>query len=295
MELAYVGVEAADRSGVDELLKDVVGLIPGAPTTDGAHTWRNDDRVQRIIVSEGPANDAIFLGFELNSSDFTAALERIAAAGYTVTPANDAELAARCVDQMVHLETPWGPRIELVTGLAAAAEEFESTLVPGGFHTEGVGFGHVVFQVASQEDLDATDRFATQVLGLTQSDWFDGNMGPVPVFVRFYHCNARHHTLAVGYSPAGMPPTKLNHIMLETVSEANVGHALDRARASQVPITQGLGRHDNDRMFSFYMLTPGGFQIEFGYGAREITQPWEENRRYARPSIWGHTPESTTS
>ena len=33
---------------------------------------------------------------------------------------------------------------------------------------------------------------------------------------------------------------------------------------------QTLGRHPNDRMFSFYAKTPSGFQFEFGWGGREV-------------------------
>jgi 2,3-dihydroxybiphenyl 1,2-dioxygenase len=292
MELAYVGVEVGDRDGVNRVFRDVVGLLPGPVTPEGWTTWRDDDKVHRVFVAEGPANDATFVGFELDADSFDGAVARLAGQGLEVTAGTAAELKSRQVDRLARVEAPWGAKIELVTGLAVAAHPFDSELVPGGFHTKGVGFGHVVFQVGDENELDAVDRFAREGLGLTQSDWFDGYMGPVPVFVRFYHCNARHHTLAVGYSPAGKPPGALNHIMFETVSEENVGHGLDRAHAAGVPIDSALGRHDNDRMFSFYMMTPGGFRVEFGYGAREITEPWQDNRRYDRPSIWGHAPES---
>jgi catechol 2,3-dioxygenase-like lactoylglutathione lyase family enzyme len=116
-------------------------------------------------------------------------------------------------------------------------------------------------------------------------------MGPAPVLVRFYHCNARHHTLAVGYSPAGHPPFRLNHIMFEVNKEEDVGAAFDRVRTAGIRVDAGLGRHDNDRMFSFYIGTPAGFRIEVGFGARQISQPWSDNRRYERPSVWGHLPE----
>ena len=43
-------------------------------------------------------------------------------------------------------------------------------------------------------------------------------------------------------------------------------------------------------MFSFYVVTPAGFQLEFGYGARTIDEPWTDNRRYDRISEWGHQP-----
>ena len=43
-------------------------------------------------------------------------------------------------------------------------------------------------------------------------------------------------------------------------------------------------------MFSFYVVSPAGFLVEVGYGARMITDDWRENRRYDRISVWGHQP-----
>jgi 2,3-dihydroxybiphenyl 1,2-dioxygenase len=287
LELAYVGVEVADPAAFGAFLGDVVGLVPGDPTTDGATTWRNDDRAHRIVVLDGPANDAAFVGFEAASPEaFGQAVQRASAAGATLTEGTAADLAARRVEAMVRIDAPWGVPIEIVHGLATAAEPFASPLVPGGFLTQGVGFGHVVFVTG---DLDGADEFAREVLGLQQSDWMETDLGGLPLTVRFYHCNPRHHSLAIGALPIELPQ-KLHHVMVETVSRDNVGLAFDRAFTAGVPIANALGKHDNDKMFSFYAVTPAGFQLEFGYGARTIDEPWTENRRYDRISEWGHQP-----
>ena len=287
LELAYLGVEVADPAAFATYLGDVVGLVPGDPTTDGAQTWRNDDRVQRIIVHEGPANDAVFVGFEAATVDaFQRAAARASAAEAAVTEGAADDLAARRVERLARIETPWGVPVELVHGLGVAAEPFTSPLVPGGFVTKGEGFGHVVFVTP---DLDAADRFAREVLGLTQSDWMETDLGGMALTVRFYHCNPRHHTLALGSLPIELPQ-KLHHVMVETVSQDNVGLAFDRAFNAGVPIANALGKHDNDKMFSFYAVTPAGFQLEFGYGARTIEEPWTDDRQYTRISEWGHQP-----
>ena len=69
LEVAYLGVQVADPTGFGTFLRDIVGLIPGETTADGATTWRDDDRVHRIFVEEGPANDAVFVGLEARTSD----------------------------------------------------------------------------------------------------------------------------------------------------------------------------------------------------------------------------------
>lgn len=287
LEVAYLGVQVSDPAAFGAFLGDVVGLVPGDTTTDGATTWRNDDRVHRIIVEEGPANDAVFVGLQAGSADsFERAVERAQAAGVSVTEGTPSEVAARRVEALARVDTPWGVPFEILHGLASAAMPFDSPLVPGGFVTKDQGFGHVVFLVT---DLDGADGFAREALGFTQSDWLETDLGGLPLTVRFYHCNPRHHSLALGAAPIELPQ-KLHHVMVETVSQDNVGAAFDRAWNAGLPIANALGKHDNDRMFSFYVVTPAGFQLEFGYGARTIEAPWTDDRRYERISEWGHQP-----
>ena len=98
------------------------------------------------------------------------------------------------------------------------------------------------------------------------------------------HCNPRHHTLALIPAPL---PKRLHHFMLQVASLEDVGQALDRARAQNVPISSSLGRHTNDHMVSFYARTPSGFDVEYGYGARTIGDNWVVTRPEAT-STWGH-------
>lgn len=288
LELAYLAVEVEDRAAFDGFLGDVIGLVPGEVTEGGAHTWRNDDRAQRIVVAEGPANDATAIGFTVaDAAALDAAVERLAAAGHAVTPGDPAEIADRRVDGLVHTTAPWGVPVEITHGLAGAAQPFASALVPGGFLTEGVGFGHVVFATTA---FDESHAFATEGLGLAQTDWLEMQLAPgLELEVRFYHCNSRHHTLALARAPFDLPQ-KLHHVMLEANTTEDVGMAFDRVWDAKLPIANGLGVHDNDAMFSFYVVTPAGFQLELGTGARVVTEPWTENRRYDRISRWGHQP-----
>jgi hypothetical protein len=98
-----------------------------------------------------------------------------------------------------------------------------------------------------------------------------------------------HHTIALARAPFNLPQC-LHHVMFELNERDDVGAAFDRAWAAELPIPNGLGRHDNDGMFSSYLQTPAGFQIEIGHGAKVITDGWDENRRYDRISAWGHQP-----
>ena len=287
IELAYLELEVPDPSSLDAFFGDVLGLKPGDSSGD-ILTWRNDDKAHRLLLRPGPANDAVTIAFEAVDHDaFDRTAERLRAAGAVLTDATPADIERRRVDRMVHTTAPWEMRVELVQGLAQAETSFASPLVPGGFLTAGVGFGHVVVATTA---FDESRRFLVEGLGFSQSDWIETEiMEGVSLEVGFFHCNARHHTVALANAPFDLPQ-KLHHIMLEANDRDDVGAAFDRAWETDLGIPNGLGCHDNDRVFSFYVQSPAGFQVEVGHGARVVTEGWDDNRRYDRISIWGHQP-----
>jgi 2,3-dihydroxybiphenyl 1,2-dioxygenase len=288
LELGYLGIQVPNPDALSGFFADVIGLVPGETAGGDARTWRNDDKAHRIIVEPGPATDAVFVGFEVvDDSAFDAVAARLGAAGYGLTRGSDDDRKARRVERLARTTSPFGVTIEVVAGLGDATTPYASPLVPGGFLTTGVGFGHVVFATTA---FDESHRFLTDGLGLAQSDWLGTEVAPgIELEVRFYHCNARHHTVALARAPFDLPQ-RLHHLMLETNARDDVGAAFDRAWATDLGIPNGLGRHDNDGMFSFYVASPAGFQVEVGHGARVITDDWDDNRRYDRISAWGHQP-----
>jgi 2,3-dihydroxybiphenyl 1,2-dioxygenase len=288
IELGYVGIEVPDPTTLTPFFGEIIGLVPGPTAGDGSVTWRNDGRVHRIIVQPGPANDAVFIGFEaVDESAFDAVARRLRAAGHDVRDGTGDDLKARRVERLARTTSPWGVLVELVLGLDDASTPFASSSMPGGFLTDGVGFGHVVFATTAFAESHA---FLTDGLGLAQSDWLEMEIAAgIELEVHFYHCNARHHTVAMAKAPFELPQ-KLHHVMVETNRRDDVGAAFDRVWATDLGIPNGLGRHDNDGMFSFYVASPAGFQVEVGHGARVITDPWDDNRRYDRISAWGHQP-----
>jgi 2,3-dihydroxybiphenyl 1,2-dioxygenase len=287
LELGYLVLEVPQPDSLTPVFADVVGLVPGEPAPSGAPTWRNDDHAQRLVVQAGPANDAVAVGLEAVDADaFDATVARLRALGLDVVEdAGDAE--GRRVGRLARTTAPWGTGVELVLDPAVASTPFSSALVPSGFLTGGVGFGHVVFATTS---FDESTAFLTDGLGFEQSDWLEMQIADgITLEVRFYHCNARHHTVALARAPFELPQV-MHHVMFEMNDRDDVGAAFDRLWATELGIPNGLGRHDNDGMFSFYLQTPAGFQVEVGHGARVITDGWDDNRAYDAISAWGHQP-----
>ena len=262
LELAYVGVEVDDPDALGGFLTDVIGLVPGEPTTEGDATWRNDERAQRIVVRRGPANDVVAVGFEAPSaSAFAAATDR---------------LARGRVRRRRGLARPSGRR----AGSSASPTRSRPGACGSSWSTAwptparrsrrrwcraGSSPRESASATSSWPRPRSTRPTGSSPRGRPRADRLAGDrVGPgVELEVRFFHGNGRHHSLAVARAPFELPQT-LHHVMVEARDRDDVGRAFDRAWNAEVAIANGLGLHDNDGMFSFYAVTPAGFQVEFG-------------------------------
>jgi 2,3-dihydroxybiphenyl 1,2-dioxygenase len=291
LESAYIVLESRSPAGLNQYLGEVIGLMPGAPTPAGALTWRADGKAQRVVLSKGDINDASCIGFEAtNRTSFDAVVSRLRKLGLDPVSGTDAQKRERRVAEMVRVPAPWGVGVELVMGLEDAATPFSSPAYPQGFITKDQGFGHFVFGLAGENVYEASRKFVLEGLGLKLSDTLRLPMGPVDLNVSFFHCNARHHSLALARIPAPEVPQKLHHINFEVKQVADVGAAYERALAAGTPLANMLGQHENDGMVSFYSVGPDGWQVEVGATGRQISDDWDDVREYNRISIWGHQP-----
>jgi|GEM_PF-198245 len=290
---AYIGLDSTNPSALNDYLGQVVGLMPAEASTSGHTAWRADGKRQRVWVQPGERDDAACLGFEATSQQaYDRALDRLAEAGMSVLPFDAARRKARGVVDGVTMQSPWQVPIELVLGLADAGTPFASPHFPDGIVTGEQGFGHAVFVVGSQEEYDASRRFA-EALGLHLTDWLRMALGPAgapEMHVSFMHCNARHHSLALAFVPMPAVPQRLHHINFEVTRVDDVGRAFERAMAHGTPLANTIGQHDNDGMVSFYSVSPGGWRVEVGATGRTVGDDWDDVREYNRISTWGHQP-----
>ncbi|MGA7834828.1 MAG: VOC family protein [Acidimicrobiales bacterium] len=288
LEFAYIGFEVADSRGLGAMLTEVVGLLPGETATDGSATYRNDDRTRRVFIQEGPRDDCSVLGFEaVSDTAFEETAARLESAGFPLKEGDEQLCEARGVARLGYAESPWRLRFELVQGLGAVETPFFSPLVKGGFQTMGVGAGHTAIAVTSFVD---SERFLFEGLGMVQSDWVETEiMDGIEIEIRFYHCNSRHHSIALAKLPFDLGKS-LHHFQVEVNERDDMGFAFDRAWSSGLEFANGMGLHDNEGAFSFYVTSPAGFLVEVGYGTKKVYSPWDGNRRYDRISRWGHQP-----
>ncbi len=282
--LGYIGLQVRDPDAWSAFATGVLGLMPAEPAGE-ARRFRLDDLAWRIAVEAGDADDLNYLGFEVGGpAELEAMRIRLADAGLAVGNGDTDRLAERGVVGLISCLDPDGLKVEIFYGPTLRTETpFASPAGVGGFVTGEQGLGHVVL---STRDMAAARRFYQDLLGFRLSDTIRMRPAPKVSFdMEFFHCNRRHHTLAL--IPVPMP-RRLHHFMIQTPTLDAVGFAMERAQAAGAPITATLGRHTNDHMVSFYARTPGGFEVEFGCGAIEVDEATWRVGRHDAPSTWGH-------
>jgi biphenyl-2,3-diol 1,2-dioxygenase len=282
-QLGYWGFEVSDLAAWERFATQVLGLGPAEPAEAGGLRLRMDEYAWRIALEEGTADDLAFVGWELPDERSLAELgEHLAKRGVAVEPGKPELREQRQVQGLLTCEDPSGIPTELYFGPKMASAHFCSPTIASGFKAGELGAGHMV---VTATDAEATLSFYTEGLGLRISDFVDIDLGALQLHLTFLHANARHHSLAF----SGLPlPKRIHHFMLEVEAFDEVGAAHDRALDAQVPITMGLGRHPNDKMFSFYSQTPSGFEVELGWGGLEVDDESWRVVSYGQMSEWGH-------
>jgi 3,4-dihydroxy-9,10-secoandrosta-1,3,5(10)-triene-9,17-dione 4,5-dioxygenase len=300
-QLGYLGLEGPDPKAWLDFATRVCGLeparvVPGeawgvlgqpAPATasggsgvaaDGSVFLKMDDWQWRVALHPGARPGLRYLGFELRgAAELATAVAELEAKGLAVAHATSEELEARAVHGMAHLRDPAGHRVELFHGVTRDGGFASPAGVPC-FVTGALGLGHAVLLVP---DVEAALRFWCDGLGFRLSDYMVFGPGQG---VWFLHCNPRHHTIALLHVG---PIAGLHHVLFEMPGIDDVGCAHDRAVAAGHPITTSLGRHANDRMFSFYVRSPVGFDVEVGCGGLLVDASWTPNR-FVGGDVWGH-------
>lgn len=287
--LGYLRIEATDMAAWREYGLKVLGMVEGSGDHPEALYLRMDDFPYRLVIVPGEKDRLGASGWEVaNAEELDEIRGRLDAHGVAYKEGSAEELAERRVDGLIIFSDPAGSTLEVFHGIAL---QHRRVVSPYGhrFVTGEQGLGHVVL---STPDDAAALHFYRDVLGFRLRDSMrlpavvagrDPN-GP-PVWLRFFGCNPRHHSLAFMPMPT---PTGIVHLMVEVENSDDVGLALDRAKRHKVKMSATLGRHVNDLMFSFYMKTPGGFDVEFGCEGREVDDRSWIARESTAVSLWGH-------
>lgn len=291
ISLGYIVAETRDLAAWSEFATNLLGMMPGTHPSDDVRLFRIDDRPFRFWIEKGETDRFVAAGWELRSeADFTAALDRLRAAGRPVSLGTPAEARARQVYALARSSDPAGHAMELFYGRFCDYAPFASPVGVSRFVTGpngDLGLGHIVL---TAPNFAQTHAFYKNVLGFEDTDlgrfFLMGTPDDPGVSFAFLHANRRHHSLALGEIPES--PSGAVHLMLEVGELDDVGRAYDKVLRGAAHLSSTLGRHVNDKMISFYVRSPSGFDIEYGWGGMEIDPASWVATTSLPVSAWGH-------
>ncbi len=281
-QLAYLGLEVSDLAAWRSFATTVLGA--NVTEVDGGLGIQLDARDHRILLTEGPANDLIFVGWQADEAGAAWLLESLSSAGVSVRedPALAKQRGAR---RLLCFEDPSGIPTEVAVGPFAEVKFFPGKKAPNGFVAGSQGLGHVAL---TSPDRITGEHFYGDLLGMQLRDRIRATFGPYEVDLAFFGVNRRHHSVAVG----GTLDRRLHHLMLQYADLDDLGRVIDRAARANILATT-LGKHPNDGMLSGYVKTPSGFEVELGWGGIEVDSAQWEPQTHHRIAIWGHRPGNT--
>jgi 2,3-dihydroxy-p-cumate/2,3-dihydroxybenzoate 3,4-dioxygenase len=268
--LAYIALQVRDGQRSSAFLKSIVGLEDGAPAAGGRRFLRCSADHHNIVLTEGPEPRVERVAFEMESERELAALEaHLRTIGLATAEVSASELRALGQGPAIRFVEPnMGLTVELFVGMETVAEPYRQDV------TRIVRLGHIV--LGSPEPLKAAD-FYVKHLNFKVSDVIDGA-------VTFMRCfpNPLHHSLAITTTPEN----RLHHVNFMVTDLDDIGRALNRLKANDVPIVYGPGRHPPSGSVFLYFLDPDGMTFELSYEMEEFpeTQAREPRVLPMRPS-----------
>ncbi len=282
--LGYLRLAVQDIGAWERFAGDFLGLMRVPGGDPAARYFRMDDYPPRLVVSQAAASGLEAVGLEvLNRFDLAEVVAAVEGAGAKVRWLDPAECDERRITAGVAFSDPAGNPLECFYGPILDHTPAVTPTVSG-FVTGSQGMGHVIVTAA---DAEAAFEFYTGVLGFRERNTM---RMPAPgggaelQTMWFLGCNSRHHTLGILPLPG---PARLVHLMVEGAVLDDVGRAIDRADRLGVPVMQTLGRHTNDRMVSFYVISPDGFAVEFGFDGLQVSDD-DPVYEITEGAFWGH-------
>jgi 3,4-dihydroxy-9,10-secoandrosta-1,3,5(10)-triene-9,17-dione 4,5-dioxygenase len=284
--LGYLEVQTNDIGRWRTFAFDVLGFAAGNGPDPSALYLRMDERPARLMVVEGEIDEVVTVGWEVRDHQALMRVQdTLEGAGVGVKPLSQGDVDGRRVEEAITFVDPAGATIEVFHG---AVLDHSPVITPFGarFVTGDQGMGHVVVPTT---DPDGTFAFYTDVLGFRPRGSLrvpaPAKYGPMRV--RFLGVNERHHSLAICPAVRVAAP-RLVHVMVEVDSLDAVGQALDRVMRDGFSLSSTLGRHTNDKMVSFYVRAPGGWDVEFGTDGMRIDEKYYTAEEITADSYWGH-------
>ncbi len=280
--LGYLRVQTRHIERWREFALDGLGFAEGSgPDPDGLYL-RMDERRSRLQLLPGDDDRVLAVGWEVRDQYALASVrEAVEKSGTAVTALKPKEAAERDAEEVIAFTDPGGTPVEVFFGPVLDHSPLRTGFAQK-FVTGAMGMGHVVLPTPNFAE---TTAFYNEVLGFLPRGAM--KVGGAPVRIRFMGVNQRHHSIAICPAPFEGAPG-LIHLMVEVDSLDAVGIALDTVKKKGFSISSTLGRHTNDKMVSFYVRAPGGWDVEYGCEGMLVDEAYYTAEEISRDSYWGH-------
>jgi len=257
----------------------------------GTLVCRLDGHARRLVVVEGAAEDIAALGYQLDDdATLQTVLRRLGGKSVAVEDGDAAGAALRGVERYWRVIGPKGLPIEVFTRPLLSDEPLD--MLASGFCTGASGMGHVA--ITSRRP-DAMQAFWQQIFDARLSDRIEDKVSGLAMDFTFMRLNERHHSVAVAATRGlRLDPirTRIHHLNIQPAQLEDLSAAYVRCRQLGFRIANSVGQHPNDRELSFYVVTPSGFLMEYGWAPIAVDETTWVPGLHQGISVWGHTPKA---
>ncbi|MEM7137344.1 MAG: VOC family protein [Myxococcota bacterium] len=292
VSMGYVVVESERLDAWRRFGVDGLGLHL-ARDTGATLAFRMDDHTSRFVVERGKAEDVVALGWQVRDRPtLDTILGRLRAMRIPVTELDGARAHERGAESLWRLKGPKGLTLELFCEPHRTGEPLE--MLTSSFVTGAGGMGHAAIISRRPELMLA---FWQRVFDARVSDWIEASVGGISLDLTFLRLNERHHTLAIGATRGvRLDPirTQVQHINVLAAKVDDLTAAHQRCRDLGFEIAHGIGQHPNDKELSFYVVSPSGFEVEYGWNAITVDEATWKPTTHQGISVWGHRPEGAS-
>lgn len=290
VRMGYAVIESSKLAEWRNLLGDALGMQADI-LPDQSVSGRLDDHERRLLVIPGSSEDLAALGLELtDEAALTLVRARLKQHGIDLHEGLSGDAEKRGVHRYWHFKGPKGLTIELFLDPKLPGQP--PRMAASGFVTGDKGFGHVAITTTRPEQMK---RFWRDIFDIRHSDDVHYPISGVPLIFEFFRFNERHHSIALAYTPRlRLDPirTRIQHLEVQTAALDDLTAAWERCRKLGVPISMKIGQHANDKAVSFYVRTPSGFDLEYGWNPLSVNEADWHPEVWDRISAWGHEPAS---
>ncbi|SIR64884.1 VOC family protein [Williamsia sterculiae] len=293
VHLGYVVIESQRFTEWRRFGRDAIGMHLDELSPD-VMRFRLDDHEARFIVTRGPAEDVVAIGWHLDDHEsFDRVLARVTDHGVATLQGTEEDAAVRGVERLVRFPGPNRLAQEIFT-TARTTDQPLYMSNRGGFVTGASGMGHVAITSTKPQQMRG---YYNTVFDARLTDYIDETISGAKLKIRFLRVNERHHSIAIANvltAPINPIRTRVQHLNIEVASLDDMTAAYQRVKQLGFEMALSVGQHTNDRELSFYAQTPSGFEWEVGWNPLVVDEKTWEPSTHHGISIWGHTPVGQT-